>query len=173
MHFKTLSILSLLVIFMSCKKTQDSNVEINVENTNSKEVTEKDISKIDYVEFDLDLKAEDIVKNWLGYSDLQENISNIKKGDLTFFKDNEESINALLKELKSGIPKEIKVPSISARVTVLETKLHKLKSLSNLSTTSKEELIDTIKDFLISFSSLNLQVNKKVEFDSRKIEKPQ
>ena len=168
MHIKTLSILSLLVIFFSCKKVQESNIE----DQQDEEITEKDISKIDYIEFALDLKTEDVIKDWQEYNQLQEVITNIKKADLSFFNDNDETIKTLLKDLKGNIPKEIKAPSIFARITALETKLYKLESLSNLSTTSNEELITTVKDFLVAFSNLNLQMNKKIEFDTRKIEKP-
>lgn len=173
MHIKTLSIFSLLVLFFSCKEVQESNPVDNVEDDQNKEITEKDISKIDYIEFALDFKAEAVIKDWQEYDQLQDAILNIKKGDLSFFNDNDETIKTLLKGLKRNIPKEINTSPILARITALETKLYKLKSLSNLSTTSKKELIATIKDFLVAFSNLNLQINKKIEFDTRKIEKPQ
>ncbi|TGV00342.1 hypothetical protein [Flavivirga rizhaonensis] len=176
MCIKTLSILSLLIMFFSCKKDQENSTNNNTESNESKEITEKDISKINYIDFALDLKTEDVIKDWQEYYQLQEAIANIKKGDLSFFNDNEENkvtINTLLKELRVKIPKQINSPSIVARITALETKLYKLESLSNLSTTSKKELTATIKDFLVAFSNLNLQINKKIEFDSRKIEKPE
>ncbi|GAA3600925.1 hypothetical protein Q4Q39_12450 [Flavivirga amylovorans] len=173
MRIKTLSILSLLVLFFSCKNDQENNTSDNTKDSESKEITEKDISRIDYIDFALDLKTEDVIKDWQEYYQLQEAVTNIKKGDLSFFNDNKEAINTLLKELKLKTPKEIKSSSVLARITALETKLYKLESLSNLSTTSKKELTGTIKDFLVAFSSLNLQINKKIEFDSRKIEKPE
>ncbi|GAA3645087.1 hypothetical protein [Flavivirga jejuensis] len=172
MHIKTLSILSLLVIFFSCKKIGESNTGDEAQDNQDKEITEKDISKIDYIEFALDLKTEDVIKDWQEYEQLQEVVTNIKKGDLSFFYDNSLTINTLLKDLKKTIPIEINAPSIFARITALETNLYKLESLSNLSTTSKKELIATIKGFLVAFSSLNLQINKKIEYDTRKIEKP-
>ena len=54
----------------------------------------------------------------------------------------------------------------------METKFLKLESLVNLSTTSKTELIANIQDFLIAFSNLNLQMNKKIENDNIIIERP-
>ncbi|MDO5969269.1 hypothetical protein Q4Q35_05565 [Flavivirga aquimarina] len=173
MRIKTLSILSVIVICFSCKRGQENNSENNAENNQSKEITEKDISKIDYIDFALSIETEDLIKDWQEYYELQDAITNIKKGNLSFFYDSKETIKTLLKDFKKNIPMEINSPSISARITVLETKLHKLESLSNLSTTGKEELIATIKDFLVAFSSLNLQINKKIEFNSQKIEKPQ
>lgn len=173
MRIKTSIILGLLMIFFSCKKDQQSNTRDNAGDHESKEITEKDISKIDYIEFALDLKTDDAIKDWVHYYELQDVITNIKKGDLSFFTDNDEAIKTLLKELKIGIPKEINAPSILARITALETKLYKLESLSNLSTTSKKELIATVKDFLVVFSNFNFQINKKIEHDNQKIEKPE
>ena len=103
---------------------------------------------------------------------MDEVISNVKKGDLTFFNDNEKAIELLIKELKQNVPKSLNSSSIHARILVLETKVLKLESLANLSTTTKEELLETIKEFFVSFYTLCFQMNKKVEFDNRSIEKP-
>lgn len=59
-----------------------------------------------------------------------------------------------------------------ARISALETHLYKLKSLANLESTSKDELLLTIKDFLISFSNFNFQMNQKIEADGINIAKP-
>ncbi len=172
MHIRILSILSLFIIFLACKKAEETGTEVNTGEHPEEKVTEKELSKIDYVDYALDIKTEDAVKDWKEYHQLHDVIMNLKKADLSFFSDNDEAINALLKEIKINIPASVKSPSILARIIALETKLRKLKSLYNLDTTSKEELKTTIKDFLVAFSSLNLQINKKVEFDSQDIEKP-
>ncbi|GAA4895410.1 hypothetical protein GCM10023311_20150 [Flaviramulus aquimarinus] len=172
MHIKTLIAISLFVLSFSCKKTQDNMSDVAVEQNKSKDLTEKDIATIKYAEYALDLKTEDAIQDWAEYFQLQDIITEVKKGDLSYFSDNEEVIKLLVKEFKSNIPAHISSPSITARVLVLETKLYKLESLSNLSTTSKEELLNTIKAFFVAFSNLNLQMNKKIEFDSRSIEKP-
>ena len=172
MHNKILFVISLFILCFSCKKTQENTSADAAEQSNRQEITEKDMSKIKYVEYALDLKTEDTIENWVEYSQLQDLIKDIKKGDLSFFNDNKTVIKLLLKELKSNIPDQVNSASITARILVLETKLYKLESLSNLSTTSKEELIAVIKEFLVSFSNLNMQMNKKIEFDNRSIEKP-
>ena len=172
MRNKILFVISLFILCFSCKKTQENTSADTTEQSNSQEITEKDISNIKYVEYALDSKTEDTIEDWVEYSQLQDIITDIKKGDLSFFNDNKTVIKLLLKELKSNMPEQVNSASISARILVLETKLYKLESLSNLSTTSKEELLDVIKEFLVSFSNLNLQMNKKIEFDSRSIEKP-
>lgn len=172
MRINILIVVSLFILCFSCKKTQDNTSTDTIEQNKDQEITEKDIANINYTEYALDSKTEDVIQNWAEYLQLQDIILNIKKGDLSFFNDNKDVIKLLLKELKSNIPKQVSSPSITARILVLETKLYKLESLSNLSTTSKEELIGTINEFFVSFSNLNLQMNKQIEFDNRSIEKP-
>ncbi|WP_298550178.1 hypothetical protein [uncultured Algibacter sp.] len=172
MHIKILTLLSFLILFSACKKTQEDVSENQIEQNKSHEIAETDISNLKYVEYILDFKTEDIIEDWQEYVQLEEIITNIKKGDLVYFKDNEKVIQLLLKELKQNIPAPLKSESINSRILVLETKLLKLESLSNLTTTSKEELLDSIKEFLVAFSNLSFQMNKKVEFDNRSIEKP-
>ena len=169
MSIKIFSILTVLLLFISCKKTQETTPE-ETEKQQSKNVTEKDISKLKYTEYALDSKTEVIIKDWQEYYQLKDIIDNVKKGDLSFFYDNEDTIQILIKKIKETIPTDIISDGILARLLVLETKLLKLKSLSNLSTTSKQELLNTIEEFLVAFSNVNFQMNKKVEFDNQNIE---
>tara|TARA_R110002050_G_scaffold298611_1_gene462224 strand:- start:1110 stop:1619 length:510 start_codon:yes stop_codon:yes gene_type:complete len=163
-------VLSLITILMSCKKTQDDTL---LEHKNvSKEITEKDLSKLDFIEFTLDVKTKKAIENWQEYHQLQDVITNVKKGDLSFFSDNKEGIKTLFKDLLLNIPDQVNNDATLARIVALETKLYKLESLSNLSTTSKEELSLVIQEFLESFSNLNFQMNKKIEKDNQNIEKP-
>lgn len=171
MVIKTLNILCLLLILISCKNNQETSPDDNVEKQ-SQEITELDISKLKYTDYALDAKTEDVIKDWQAYYQLQDVIINIKKGDLSFFNNNEEEVKILLSKLRESIPQQISSPSVLARMLVLETKILKLESLSNLATTSKEELLNTIKEFLVACSNINFQMNKKIEFDGRDIEKP-
>lgn len=172
MFAKPLYVLSFLLLFSACKKTQEIASEAQIEQTKSEEITELDVSKLKYIEYALDSKTEDIVADWDEYIQVQDLVADIKKGDLTFFDDSKETVKLLLRELKDNIPEEVSSSSITARVLVLETKILKLESLTNLSTTSKEELLETIKEFFVSFYTLSFQMNKKVEFDNRSIERP-
>ena len=172
MRIKTLAILSFLVMFSSCKKTQDSSTVDQIEQNKSQDITEQDIAKLKYIEYAIDATTETAIQDWAEFAQMDEVISNVKKGDLTFFNDNEKAIELLIKELKQNVPKSLNSSSIHARILVLETKVLKLESLANLSTTTKEELLETIKEFFVSFYTLCFQMNKKVEFDNRSIEKP-
>lgn len=171
MKIKVLVVLSLITILMSCKKTQEDTILNSTDNTSEK-ITEKDLSNLDLIEFTLDVKTEKAIENWQEYSQIQDVITNVKKGDLIFFSDNTEDIKTLFKDLLKNIPSEVNTNATLARIVALKTKLYKLESLSNLPTTSKEELSTVIEEFLESFSNLNFQMNKKIEKDNNNIEKP-
>ncbi len=172
MNIKFFSILIVFVLFFSCKKTVSENTENNTSENVNQDITESDIAKLNFIDFILDEKTEKAIEEWVEYYQLQEVIANVKKGDLSFFNDNKKIITTLLKDLKINIPKKVNISATLARIQVLETKLLKLESLSNLTTTNKEELNNTIKEFFESFSNLNFQMNKKLEKDSRNIQKP-
>jgi hypothetical protein len=166
-----LIVLCLSFAMFSCKKTLGGK-NAEKQGIQSQEITEKDISKIDYIEFLLDEKAEEFVVQWEEYNQLRDVIDDIKAGDLSFFYDNKETIEVTLTEFKTNIPKALNSASIIARITAFETKFLNLESLYNLDSKSKEELLNSIKDVLVAFSNLNLQMNKKVEFDAQEIQKP-
>lgn len=172
MRITLLSFITTLLIFTACKKSQENNLVSASETTDSTGVSIKDIEALIYKDYSLDQNAEIHLLNWAEYNQLEDIVMAIKMGDLSFFDSNEKEIKTLLKELRANIPEAISTPSINARLLVVETKFYKLESLSNLSTTSKDELLLTIQEFLVAFSNLNLQMNKKIEFDSRIIEKP-
>lgn len=171
MKIKVLVTLSLIILLMSCKKTQEDTTENNTSDTSQK-ITEKDLSNLDFIEFTLDVKTEKAVENWQEYNQIQDVVTNVKKGDLSFFRDNTDGIKNIFKDLLKNIPSEVNTNATLARIVALETKLYKLESISNLSTTSKEELSMVIEEFLESFSNLNFQMNKKIEKDNNQIEKP-
>ncbi|PIA79160.1 hypothetical protein BFR04_06475 [Gaetbulibacter sp. 4G1] len=173
MNIKILSIISIFILISSCKKTEEEeNSPINTTETTSQELSEKDISKLDYLDFALDEKTEQVIENWGEYYQIQDIVTNVKEGDLNFFKE-KETIKTLLTDLKKNIPEPVNTSATLARLQVLETKIYKLESLSNLSTTNKDALKSSIKEFLVSFSNLNFQMNKKLEKDSNNIQKPQ
>lgn len=166
------SALIVIILLVSCKNNEENNVPNVIENQQVQDILVEDISNLKYVDYVLDFKTEEAIKDWQEYYELQNVINEVKKSDLSFFNDNEENIKILISKLKENIPAEVNSDGILARLLVLETKLLKLQSLSNLSTTTKEELLTIIKEFFVSFSNVNFQMNKKIEFDNRAIEKP-
>lgn len=173
MNIKILSILSIFILIFSCKKTQDDNLTDENKDNASQKLSESDISKMDYTDFVLDERTEQAIEDWEEYEQLQDIISNVKKGDLSFFRNNEDAVKALLKDIKTNIPMAVNTPETLARIQVLETKIYKLESLSNLTSTLKDELNSTIKEFFISVSNLNFQMNKKLEKENQNIVRPQ
>lgn len=172
MFVKPLYILSFLFLFFSCKKEQEENTEAKEGQEKNQVVTEQDIAKLKYIEYALDPKTEDVVADWAQFSQIDELVIDIKKGDISFFTESKESIPLLVRELKQNIPEALNSSSIIARLLVLETKILKLKSLANLSTTSKTELLDNIREFFVAYYTLIFQMNKNTEFDNRTIERP-
>ena len=172
MTIKFLKVVCILSIIFSCKQNKEDGFAENVSGIAGQEITEKDLSNLNFTEFILDTKTEQIIKDWQEYYQIQDAVINAKKGDLNFFKDNKEGIKLVLKDLVLNIPDSVNSDATLARILALETKLYKLESLSNLPTTSKQELSKTIQEFLESFSNFNFQMNKKIEKDSRPIDKP-
>tara|TARA_R110002049_G_scaffold65035_1_gene170944 strand:+ start:67833 stop:68357 length:525 start_codon:yes stop_codon:yes gene_type:complete len=174
MALRFLSILGLTLLILSCKQTEEKTVTETEEIPVTEKISETDISKMNYTEYVLDPKTEATIEEWLKYHEFDAVVENVKQGDLSYFHDNDRNniIRNFFIALKKAIPETVNSSAVLARILVLETKTWKLESLSNLSTTTEDELNQTIKEFLIAFSNLNLQMNKKLEKDSQNIEKP-
>jgi hypothetical protein len=169
---KILSLLCLLFCLLACNQAENENASDSQNKADSLKVTKEDISKLNFIEFVLDEKAEKLFENWTSYSDLDNHISDLKQGDISFFKENPELLNALLKDFKETLPEQINSPAILARIKELETKIYKLQSIANITNGNKNALYPVIKELLISFSNFNLQINKKFEKESQNIQKP-
>ena len=171
----TTMLLRLIIVcflIVCCKNPTNNDSIPSKPNSSSLLVTEQDISKLKFLEYGLDAKTETVLETWEQYKELNRIVSNVKGGNLLYFRDNKEVTSAFLKDLKEKIPDTMNTPSVAARLVALETKFLKLESLYNLSSSSKNEMLGIIKEFLESFSNLNLQMNKKLEKESQLIETP-
>ncbi|KJD36538.1 hypothetical protein PW52_02485 [Tamlana sedimentorum] len=172
-NFKGFIILTVLLVFLSCKKESETTEVTQEEKEKHVHlVTEQEVAKLKYVDFVLDSKTENAIKDWKPYFELLNVISEVKLGDLGFFIAEENEVDLLLKNLDKSIPDAVNSPSITARILVLKTTMLKLKSLANLDNTNRDELLLAIKEYLTAFSNVNFQMNKKIEFDVREIERP-
>ena len=160
------------LILFSCQETENSKPQNLEETAQSIPISKEDISNLDFIEFVLDAKAVKALESWQKYYEMDQIISNVHQADLSFFNENNEIIVALLQDLNSTLPETVDTPLIKARLVALETKMLKLEGVVNLSNPQREELLLTIKEFLESYSDLNLQINKKFEKDAQRIEKP-
>lgn len=169
---KLLYILFSLLLLVGCHKLKDVDQDSSQELTEPLKISKDDISNIDYIEFVLDQKAQDLFIGWTSYTDLEGHIDNLKQGNIIFFSENPELLDALIKDFKETLPEEINTPAILARIKELETKTYKLQSNCHLFNGDKTYILPAIKELLIAFSNFNLQINKKFEKEAQNIQKP-
>lgn len=146
--------------------------QIIIENDSNLIIVKSDVSNLDFVDFIIEDKAERQIESWEKYFELFTHVLNVKQADLSFFKNNNEILEIFIQDMKSTLPENINSKPIQVRITALETKMFKLESAVNLSNVHKEDLISAIKEFLVSFSNLNFQINKKFERETQNIQKP-
>jgi hypothetical protein len=172
---KVLIVLIGFIVLIACEKKpskENTSPEIEtIEESQVTRITKSDIENLDYIEYGLSTASKKAVANWASYKELETLIESIKNADISYFEGDEKIMTALIQDLRSTIPEKVDNQSITARISALETKFHKLKSAVRISKTSNTELIATIKEFFISFSNLNLQMNKKLEKEAQDISK--
>ena len=145
----------------------------NDETTNTiQSISEDRISKIQYTEYILDSQTKSTIEQWQKYVDLEEIIENAKKGNFSFFIENTDVLLTFLKDLKESVPERINTPAIQARLIALETVFLKFEDQLMRSNASESKLLEVVKEVLVSFSNLNLQINKKFEKEAQNIQKP-
>ncbi|WP_299225196.1 hypothetical protein [uncultured Psychroserpens sp.] len=145
---------------------KDAVVEVK-----SKSITQKEIQNIEYQDFGLSKDSKEALNNWQKYQELSNQIDYLKTADLSFFKSEKTELQTFLNDFKTEIPRTIATNEISARILVLETKVLKLNSLLTLDNIKKSDQLKGINEVLIAMSNLNLQINKKFEFDANNISK--
>lgn len=170
----------LLILFLgntlhSCKK----EVELPENNTNTQldenkvaSITPKDISNLKYTEYALSNAAENATKDWLKFQELYTQIESLKKGNISFFTDEKDVIQAFLTDLQNEVPPILDENSIKVRLVSLSTAIYKLEGSFRFDSSDKEVLLENIKDLLIAHTNLIFQINKKLEKDSQNIIKP-
>jgi hypothetical protein len=174
MRIVLLFCVSICVLLTSCKSDKVSEVIIETqEEIDAKTISQKDIESIRYDDFGLSPDSQKAVNDWQKFQELNNQIDLLKEGDLTFFSGDPLIVKTLLQELRTEMPKTLQTNEISARITALDTKTQKLNSLLRISNISKAEKITTIKELLVTISNLNLQINKKFEFEKNNVLKPQ
>ncbi|WP_434037127.1 hypothetical protein [Formosa sp. 4Alg 33] len=168
---KKITILLLCLGLWACNSSEKKEKEV-VEEEVSPFIFKDDILKLKYTDYVLDRKVESDIETWDKFKELEVVMSQLKSGDVSYFQGTSKSIETLLKEVVNGIPEVVNTPSIQARFLSLETKMLKLQSVLSLRDIPKEEQLQNVKETLIAYSNLNLQINKKYEKDSQNIEKP-
>lgn len=173
-RFFTFICLSICFLMTSCKDGDISEVNAETqEQINARTIYQKDVEAIRYTEFGLSTDSQEGVADWQKFHELNTQIELLKKADLSFFAGERLLLQTFLSELRAEIPESLKTNEISARLTAVNTKAQKLHSMLTINNISKEQQLQAIKELLITVSNLNLQINKKFEFDKNNIVKPE
>ena len=174
MRLVFLAFLSFCFLITSCKSDKVSEVILETpEQIEARTISKKDIESIRYDEFWLSQDSQKAVNDWQKFQELNDQVDLLKKGDITYFSSDPLIVRTLLQELRTEMPKQLLTNEISARITALDTKTQKLNSLLRIDNINKEEKLQAIREFLVTISNLNLQINKKFEFEKNNVLKPQ
>lgn len=167
-------ILFILICALSgCGNNKSEQTNINLVVQDSTSITKADIENLNYTEFILDEDSDKILVGWLKYREMSDRITEIKNGDLSFFKGDKKIVETFIQEFTDTVPSNISDEAILARVLIVRTMYLKLNSVINMSTSSKTAIEKSVKDLLEAFSNLNFQINKKFERDAQNIVKPE
>lgn len=174
MRFRHLLYSLICIVIISCKSdTQNTDIETSLDEKQSYTITKNEIENLKYSDYLLSSDGSDAVVDWQKYQELNTQIEYLKTADFSFFKSDITLITAFLNDFKAELPKTLSTNAINSRITALETKILKLNSLLLLDNISKKDQLEGIKEVCIAFSNLNLQINKKLEFESNNILKPE
>lgn len=175
MNIRTITTVFVLALFLGCgDKTNESNTPEPSEIVqNKKTITAKTIESFKYNDYIFSNDAEKVVREWSKYQELLTQISFLKKADITFFTTEKDTLKNFLDSLKLNIPQTINTNSINARISVLETKLLKLNDDLSLENYNVDYKLQSIKELLIANSNLIYVINKKLEFDSNDVARPE
>lgn len=168
---KAVAFLSILFL-VGCKSDSKQDESLVSEEAIAYTITADDVEALEYDDYVLSPKSKSATADWNKFKELQENIEFLKKGNLSFFQVEKQIMQEFIVELKREQPETVTTPAIRARVTVLETNLLRLQNLANLDNIKKKDLLSAIKELLIANVNLKLQINKKFERESQRIELP-
>lgn len=159
-----------LLLFFSCD--QGKNQKVNQTTKDVGDLTSSDIKSIKYTDFVMGNDASKLFIDWRKFQELNIQMGYLKQGDLSFFKNERTVVKSLFDSLKVSVPDTINTKPIVSRFAVLETqslKLHNNLSMDNIEKATK---LSSVKDVLVAFGNLNLQINKKLEYDANEYLRP-
>lgn len=169
---KYLSIFLCLFLLTACKKQVEQVADNSEQTATVTDSLKLALTKFRYPDYRLDSKALPTVSQWPAYTQLQGVVDQVKVGDLSFFKENKELLDAMVNDLKTTMPEAFNNEAVMARLTIVETFGYKLENEVMLSRINPETLELAAKEFLVSVSNLNFQINKKFEKEAQNIIKP-
>lgn len=161
------SFLLFLLFVFSCNNAEDANnLQDDNKEAQTSEITAKKIEGLQYLDYALSTEAIAEVIDWPMFQELQTQMNYLKQADLSFFTSERKVLDSLMLDLRIQTPEKLKTKPILARINVVKTKILKLHSNLILDNVATEVKIESIRELLQSTSNLNLQINKKLEFDT-------
>jgi hypothetical protein len=174
MRFLTLFCFSCSLLLTNCQDDKVSGViKETQDQIDARTIYQRDIEALRYADYGLSTDSQKAVIDWQKFQELNIQIELLKKGDFNFFKQDFVLLKTFLLEFRAEMPQQLQTNEILARTIAFETKAQKLNSLLTISNISKDEQLQGIEELLITVSNLNLQMNKKFEFDKNNIIKPE
>lgn len=170
MKSKLLYIIVISLIAFTCERKTDNRESQAPKNV--ADLTSSDIKNLKYTDYILGNDGSKLFINWKKFQELNIQMGYLKQGDLSFFKNEKAEVKALFDSLKTTIPDTINTKPIVSRFAVLETKSLKLQDNLNMDNIEKATKLTSVKEVLVAFGNLNLQINKKLEFDANEYFKP-
>ena len=168
------TMLIIMIVTVSCKNdtTVVNETTSDTADIQNDKLTKSDIESIEYTEYVLSDTAEKITESWSAFLELNRQIEFLKEADLSFFKDDKDILRSTLTDLKNEIPETLNQTAIEVRLLALETNIFKLEGIAILDKAKKTDLIESVKDVLLSHTNLIFQINRKLEKDAQNIQKP-
>ena len=166
------ALVSFSMLNLSCKDEKPAEEAVQEEVKPSDIVSKSDIEAFDYTEYVLSDAARKIADSWLKFQELDSEIETLKTGDLSFFSNEKDLLKTFYTELTGSLPEALQQASIEVRLLALETNSYKLHDETVFNRADKKALLTAIGEVLVGYSNLIFQINKKLEKDAQKIEKP-
>jgi len=167
------NILFICLLLLNCKKEVKKVDVVEQIKTQDKAVKKEDINTLKFDDILLDRSAKKITQDWKAYNTISDAIEAIKELKFNFFIEQEDLFKTTVTELRTIVPEELDTPPIKARLLVMQNDLLRFQEeLKIKKQLTKDDLV-FIKAVFVSFSNLNLQINKKLEKEAQLIIKPQ
>lgn len=170
---KFLFFLVCFLVFANCKEEEPEAMDNELESAQNQNISKNEIENLEFADYGLSSESTQAVEDWLKYIELNENISRLKNGDLSFIEGDQQLLITFLSDLRNTLPKSVNTLAIKSRLLVLETKILNAHNLLKLRNIPRERKLEGIKEVLIAMSNFNDQMNKKFEIESNNISRPQ
>jgi len=165
-----------LPLFFLWACNSDSKVEVTADQIVKQPeatISQTDIEALNFDDFVLDPKAQQLTADWLGFQEIASSIEYLKTGDLSFFKSDIEDLKTAIDKFKLNVTKPFFTDAIMSRIVVVETRFLKLQNDLTLDNISKEEQLNSIREVFIAWSNFIYVINKKFEFEATDTERPE